>query len=270
MRYKNKEQAYRILILTTCLALLTLSYQNCGSPEVSFESIKATEIDPEILDRDRNNPQPNKEEVDKELEQIKKDCQSKQVKTMTFDVSFAATSADSFTCEWGINGNLEAKNGYLQARYEQAMRINMPSNSKVCDMAFNFPEQAMKYDDLFLITLDERIIATAYDWQNILELDDFGYMKYNWQLMAGSVWDNSKEGTFCAGLSDGKSSCSWPVTDTNGTIKLDYNTEVIQQIMAQGLSKSNHDFRFVTIGDDDTGDCEHSRIDFQVEVSYVE
>lgn len=170
----------------------------------------------------------------------------------------------SMTCEWEKAGNLVPRNNYLQARIEQTEILSLPVGSIICEVNFTFEKQQFLYDDHFLMTFDGAVIASSFNFEYVLKRK-FDLLRYDWGQIAGMYWDKTLEGTFC--VTGGV--CSWPDTDTPGHIEMNYDALVFQKIMAEDLNRSEHSLRFVSIGDNDDNDCEHSDVSFGLDVEYV-
>lgn len=168
------------------------------------------------------------------------------------------------TCEWEVNGNLKTRDQFFQARIEQEQTLTLPPGSIICDIKFNFGNQKFLYDDHFLMTFDNAIIASSYYFVAVLDRQ-FNLFRYNWSKIAGMVWDKKMEGDFCA--PDGV--CSWPKTDTEGQINMNFASSVFQKIMAEDLNRNVHSMKFISIGDNDDKDCEHSDVNFSLDVEFV-
>jgi hypothetical protein len=170
----------------------------------------------------------------------------------------------SYTCEWEKNGNLAKKNDYFQARIEENKNILLPAGAIICDVKLTFAEQPFLYDDHFLFTFDNSVIASSFDFSAQLNRQ-YGLLQYDWSKIAGMYWDKSKEGVFCA--EDGK--CSWPITDTQGKIDMSFSSDFFKRLMAFDINRNNHVMKFISIGDNDDYDCEHSDVSFDLTVDYV-
>ena len=168
------------------------------------------------------------------------------------------------TCDWSVNGNLLAKNNYFQGRIEQEQILDLGPGTIICDVKFNFAEQTFLYDDHVLMTFNNAIIASSYNFTSQLPSQN-GLLRYDWALMAGMYWDHSKEGVFCPN----QGQCSWPATDTPGKILMNYPAQLFQGLMAEDINRNQHSIKFVSIGDNDNLDCEHSDLNFSIDVSYV-
>lgn len=176
----------------------------------------------------------------------------------------------NLSCNFGQGDNLPARDGYFQGHIDQMQALSLPAGSTLCAMEFQFQNVQMRYDDHFLLTFDNVVIAGTFDFSselsNLLNLN-----LYSWDKIRGTPWHTrtNLEGTFCEGSKLGESSCSWPRTDTFGPINMTFNNSVFQKIVALDPMRSNHAFNLITIGDNDNGDCEISPISFNVRVSYV-
>jgi hypothetical protein len=192
---------------------------------------------------------------------VRETCANATQKSLTKSFNFAKPS---MTCEWEKNGNLARENDYFQARIEDEKSLQLEPGAVICDVQFSFAEQEFLYDDHFLLTFDNSVIASSYDFSNQLQ-SKHGLLQYDWSKIAGMYWDKDYEGVVCAPTGE----CSWPVTDTPGKINMNYSAELFKRLMAVDLGRTNHSLKFVSIGDNDDDDCEHSNIDFDVTVKYV-
>ena len=170
----------------------------------------------------------------------------------------------SQTCEWSTNGNLARRDSYFQARIEQESNLSLESGAVICDIKFKFNQQQFLYDDHFLMTFNNAVIASSYNFENQLNLS-YGLLRYDWNRIAGMFWAKPPEGVYCAA----NAACSWPITDTPGYISMNFPAELFKRIMAENINRTNHNIKFISIGDNDDMDCEHSDINFSLEVDYV-
>ncbi len=264
-------------IVLVFLVGLIFVFQNCADSVNFAEAPSAREyINSQLSDNNGDN-----------VELIKKICQRPRTK-MKVPVFFKKPDT---SCPWGENGNLEPKtlwgtpqahpdgnlNDFFNARIEQVESLNISKDAVICDVKFDFKVQPFLYDDHILLLMNDHLIASSYDFSEDLQLGTNGLLKYKWQDIAGIPWDKTKEGMFCAKVDQKDSSrCSFPETDTDGQIILEYKPELIQSIMTAGVP-DQHKFSFVTLGDNDdtrfnssdNDDCEHSDLRFEVEVEFV-
>lgn len=273
-----KQKKFRQLVLNFAwmgsLASLTACGSNTQFSKVAGEAAATSVNEQSIPSAGAPLPPPPKNEAE-----LAMTCQNATQLKKTVKVNFPKPSR---TCEWGVNGNLGPRDQYLQARIEQTVTFDLPKSSSICDMDFKFPKQNFLYDDHFLFTFNKTVLASSYWFDPLFGSRASGQNHfvpsgtYSWSSIAGSVWDHNKEGTFCL---SSKSSlpgsveltkCSWPMTDTQGQIEVDLPKHVIQKIIAKDLTSNIHEFSFVSLGDNDDMDCEHSDINFEVEVSYIQ
>lgn len=245
---------YRTTWLSFVTATLLLSFNNCSN--VSMTPIEDTSST-------TGNPDPDPVVV------VKKKCENSVPVSQTVTVSFPEPARN---CAWNAGGNLGAKDSYFQARTEQEVEFQLPVGATICDLDFKFNRQKFYYDDHILLALNNRILATSYNWTGILSKDGNGLEVYDWSRIAGKDWEtpSDKEGIFCAGKAEGKATCSWPETQEDGEISMEFDQSVIQKVMAASTTLDKHVFKFVTTGDNDEEiDCWHKSISFTVDVKYV-
>lgn len=200
------------------------------------------------------------------LSDIQASCQNEALQTSTIKISFPKPAN---TCNWGSNGNLNELNGFFQARIEQTKMLNLPAGAIICDAQFDFAEQDFLYDDHFLLLFNKSVIASSYNFENKLTASVNNLLEYNWSHLAGMNWISSQEQIYCPQIPGATASCSFPGHDTQGLINLAYDPLYIQSVMANGLPQ-NHSFSMVSVGDNDAMDCEHSDVEFNVQLKYVQ
>lgn len=215
-----------------------------------------------------SNPQETSSEIVEiiDVEEIKHSCQSSPLKTSSITLTFPKPSQ---TCDWGVNGNLGKRDSYFQARIEQTKSLNLPEGSIICDAQFDFKEQDFLYDDHFILLFNKSIVASSYNFEDQLNKGVNNLLEYDWSLIAGMDWVNNQEELYCPQIPGAHSACSFPGHDQEGQIKLSYDPLYVQSIMASGLP-SNHSFSMISIGDNDEMDCEHSEVQFTVQLKYVQ
>ena len=233
------------IIFFISLVLLTVSFQACNKVQVTDVANTAT-IGANVP---FNTPF------------VQDSCNTLPHQMLTSSMSFPKPSR---TCDWEKNGNLAKKNDFFQARIEEEQLLDLPENAIICDLKFDFVNQQFLYDDHFLVTFNGAIIASSYNFGSRLP-SEYGLLRYDWSKIAGMNWDKDMEGNFCA--PDG--TCLWPKTDTAGIISLNYEPNVFQQLMAEDITRNQHVINFISIGDNDDKDCEHSNIEFSIDVDYV-
>lgn len=279
MNYRNRLS--RIFVFIVCSAILTVFYGNCSN-DVNFsdkQQEKSKEPNPvEIGDQldDVDSPpdlpdNPDEDDIRTLCEKVRNEVKEY---SFFFDNPKNLASDPKDTCSFGKNNNLGHRNEYFQARIEQRQAFKLPPRAALCGMEFNFisDTQPFVYDDHFMMTLNNYVIAASYDWsENFKQLQ--GLLVYDWFDLQGDFWggnNNPKERTYCAGESEGLSQCTWPETEHVGQIKVELGDSVIYRLVAMSPELNSHEFGFVTTGDNDPStDCQHSPFAFNIKARYV-
>ena len=237
------------------LSIFTIAILNLHCSENSFDF--ATKP-PEVIATD--------EEIEDRVDEINRKCGAVAHSSQTFTINFPNPNV---TCPWNSNGNLAPLNQYFQGRIEQSVPVALPAGATLCDLDLSFADQSFRFDDMFILTFDRMVLASSYNYSPRLQKVG-GLDRYDWTSIVGMEWDSTQEGVFCTGSSSGMSACSWPETDTPGSIAMSFDQRIIRTIMAIGPAGGAHKFEMISIGDNDDLDCEHSDITFTVRAHYVQ
>jgi hypothetical protein len=180
-------------------------------------------------------------------------------------------------CLFNVGNNLDMLNTYMQARYEQYHRLNLPANAVVCDLDMATPLQRFRYDDVFVFTFNNRILATnnrsalfQTNPEGVLPVVNAGNVpiyNYDWLSLRSKRFENVAD-DYCLGSAQGAASCRWPITEQNGQIQFDFDQQLL---IALGLTTSSDQqrFGFIITGDNDPNiDCYHERLEFDMNVQY--
>lgn len=172
-------------------------------------------------------------------------------------------------CDWGKNGNLNPLAAHYQARAEQLVSLELPSNGVLCGLSAAIPPSQQKkltYSDLFVITFNEYVLASSVGLSNILDLTPDGILQYQWEnKLAGSYSGLTSPSPYCLG--GGK--CVMPVDDREGTLDIEFPADSIYKIFSNVSSSPNKEIRFITAGDRGDRDCYHEPLFFDVKMEYV-
>jgi hypothetical protein len=179
-------------------------------------------------------------------------------------------------CQWSQGGNLSEVDGRFRARKEQNFHFEIPSGSVICDVDVQFDEQPFRYDDHFLFAFNQYVLATSYNWspagengapndnQTFLDESD-GMWIYDWSKIADKRWTSSgREQVICA---PGALECRFPGHDNEGQIRLRYESQVFRRVMSRDLGRTQHSFTLTVTGDNDSSDCWHRPLEFQLRVT---
>ena len=282
--------------MTMSLLLATVSACTPKQDATEFQVTKAAvkESIEEVKEEVKEEPKEEVKKVEKNLDETISSCEqaqkTKRLKQQEITVSFPAAIECNFN-EHGKNtndlnaaGNGPRKNMKIRARMEQYFKAQLPKDSTICDVDFHFPEQPMQYDDEILLTMNNHVImaSTNYStnsgipqYKNGLKVNSHGLIQYKWNGKNGLYnlyYNRGVTPKYCLGVSPDSpeyaTRCHIPPTEVNGQFKLDIPaTEIIKLGLIN--STAGIEFGFITTGDDDNGDCEHSAYSFDVTVKYI-
>lgn len=176
-------------------------------------------------------------------------------------------------CQWGLGENLSQRNGYARARAEQVRQVTVPAGAVVCQVHLeDVDQQNFQYDDNIILTLNNYMLAATTNFETYFQKVN-GYYRYDWSRLAnkdGKVLgsDTVVARQYCAGKDQGLSACLFPLTQTNGSVQLQFHERVIQNILGM-TSATDINLAMITTGDDNAeSDCHHNPIRFNVKVDY--
>ena len=205
---------------------------------------------------------------------VTKLCTEHKPQSTKIDLSFDEYSGG---CPWGEGDNLSEQDGYFTARVEDTEKLGMSSDSVICDVDYDFqvdPDQTqvMQYDDHFLLTFVDSVIATSNaQLVDLLGEGDDGHVPWDWAKVGGEAIDWNNADSWCLGQADGLADCTIPPTETPGEMTLDFDPTIVAKLSYRAQQLNRVDFTFITIGDNDPEtDCSHNAFGFQVNVSYVD
>jgi hypothetical protein len=220
-------------------------------------------------------------------EDLAKKCATGKVTQLVQNIVFAKPAT---TCDWGTDanpkmGNLGRKDGRVSARFEQEVALKVPDNALICGLTLDFVDdttagQSMRYDDEIFLNFNNVILAASQSYAPAFTMKD-GHMMYSWDGLVGKKYGYGLYEPYCAGAETGKGECFIPPTETTGLMKLNFDDSLIQSIAAStGIkvaspdkpvagNKTDFRFNFVTTGDNDDSDCQHSKFEFKISAKYV-
>jgi hypothetical protein len=175
-------------------------------------------------------------------------------------------------CNWGHAGNLSIKDGYIRGRVEQVKSVDFSNQGTVCNLEMvNMDEQNFYYDDNIFLNLNGFVLASTSNFSSHLQSQN-GLYKYSWANLVKQDAQNNAEDTtadkqYCAGSEQGQSSCSFPQTESYGSVQLQFEDKLIQTILGM-TSASKLNLTMVTTGDNDSTDCQHVPLHFKINVQY--
>ncbi len=221
----------------------------------------------------------------KDPDEILKNCEDAQTKgymeePMTVTIVFADTKVESGrseVCEFNENGNLHMDNDFLMARYEQVKALELPEGADLCDLEFSMDIQQLKYDDIFYLTLNDRVLASNHRATvegleaESIDLPDGSLVplyKYDWESLVGQPFHNGNLDDFCFGEQEGYAQCQWPETEQTGDFFIEYDRDLLVHMGAKSKNHQ-HAIQFVVTGDDNPAiDCYHEEFSFVLRATY--
>lgn len=203
-------------------------------------------------------------------------CEEYETSTAEVDIVFKATTS---SCPWTTADNIAATDGYFSARVEQDEEIDLPEDSVICDLDFDFsglvPDevQVMVYDDHFFFTFNDIVLAASFGPAVEQFTEEEGQLRYyDWADIVGTEY-HIDEGyqSYCLGQASGESDCEIPDTEVEGPISLSFSEEIVSRLSLSAIEDERYEFAFITTGDDDVEtDCQHEEFGFTVDVPYIE
>ncbi|MFN8790209.1 MAG: hypothetical protein ACK5Y2_01985 [Bdellovibrionales bacterium] len=250
---------------------LAVAFTNCGQPG-SVSKIVAQEA---AVDGDV---------VDVVLKNCAQARASGAIRVHQQLVRFEDTKVESGrarVCEFApagqeVNGNLDQRNSYLRARYDQSVTLTVPAGAVICDVRMTNNLQSFRYDDNFFFTLNGFLLAsnnrTAV--QNGLQAGVLQYnnknvpiYRYSWLGVRDQRFENVAD-DYCLGVAQNEATCRWPVTEQPGSIQFQFSPALLVAMTA-GTPSNQQVFGFTITGDNDPDlDCYHQRLDFSMAVDY--
>lgn len=173
---------------------------------------------------------------------------------------------------WNNEGNLDDNvEQSFQGRNTQTFDFSLPDEAIICGIDFQFEDQRFKYDDVFVLTFNDYILASSYDFEEGLFESRDGLEIFDWSELVGTVWHGQphpRNGIFCA--NSPTTLCSWPETEESGQIEMQFDDSLFQKIMGFDVNRNTHSFKLIVTGDNDPNiDGRHDDISFDVSISYV-
>lgn len=264
-----------LFYLIPILGLIAL-FQNCAQPDVVLKQLSDfdTEI-PYSADQPAETPIEKLPEPPGPKQDLITSCKDAKyrgkIQSMLTEVTFENPAR---SCAFGRNGNLEKRNDTLTSRIEQLKSIPLPEDYKVCQIELvNIDEQNFRYDDNIIITMNNIILASTTNFTEHLESRS-GYFLYDWMKLRGKDARARPEHStpnkqYCPGKDAGKATCQFPQTDTVGSIQLQFDERIIQEVL--NLTSPNRiDLGMTTTGDNDDSDCQHVPIRFSIKLEYFQ
>jgi hypothetical protein len=179
-------------------------------------------------------------------------------------------------CAWGEDGNDDRQDAYFSARREEVHDVTVSEGAAICGISFDFggPEGGestpMVYDDNFVFTFDDIVLATSYAPLLDLLPEEDGYKVWDWDAVVGTAlsFDTSIP-SWCLGQDEGVSTCEIPLPEQRGTMSLSFGDTIVDDLSYAAYEQDRYSFDFITLGDNDDTDCSHEDFSFTVELPTI-
>ena len=171
------------------------------------------------------------------------------------------------TCDFGQGENLDRRNGYHQAYRMQKVNLALPIEALICDVSFSFKDQQFRFDDSFILTLNENILVSSTNYTNQLSIKN-EFFQFDWSKIRGTSGHDVIREDYCVGKLTDEGSCSFPAQEEYGIISLSIDNRLIQKASTNS-QKTQLAFQLITTGDDNDSDCQHLGMEFEATYKYV-
>lgn len=192
-----------------------------------------------------------------DTESVRKACDITANETHTEEIYFQPTSE----CPFGVGDNLSKRNEYIRARTEQTHKVSLGEKAVICNLQLDFPPAPIEYDDQLYIVFDRFILAGSKLVNSMYKMED-GLKIYDWKQM-----QNNKHPGFAPECMGGR--CNMPEAEDGGTFEIEIPQQAVNQMALKTKGQTAFDFRLITVGDDNGGDCRHTGLKMKVTVSYI-
>lgn len=181
---------------------------------------------------------------------------------VTIDIQIPGT----VDCNWYNDGNQAPTQSIYSGRTEQAVSVVLADDELFCDADFSFTTSQnglsgyFAYDDHFLFVMNEHILASSgTDVEQFSTYNGISYL-YDWNDYKGNYIDMD-----VSPWAPGNSSLDFPNSGfQGGNASMTIDDQVVDDVFALSIQSRQVDFKVITFGDNDNGDCYHSGLFFPV------
>lgn len=275
------------IIIASIFLVLMVFFTNCGQPG----SLGLENPDTNLMALADPTPKADDpDDDDNTVEQVLKSCdlaaKAGQLVVTDQELLFEDTKVETGrneVCVFAptgqtLNDNLDIKNGFLRARYQQNRKLTLPANAVICDAELTSNVQNFRYDDIFFFTFNNFLLASNHKseivkhWTPVrtkLVSSDksLDIYTYDWLTIRNTPFNNVAN-DYCLGVNEDLARCSWPVTEEQGQIALKFTPEILVRL-SNPNAVTDQSFSLTITGDNDVAlDCYHNSISLNVKVKY--
>lgn len=172
------------------------------------------------------------------------------------------------TCKFGLDGNGDRKDQFLQARFRKDISGTLPAGATFCDLTLSSASSSLQYDDMLFFTLNNLVLASSHRTIiDRLKPQSTGHKLWFFPDVVGSpvTLDNNNIRYCGPGVT-----CVLPPHDTEGAFSLQGKTTSKDSLgVALGGKPSTLTFSLIAGGDNDDGDCFYTAFNLNAKVGYV-
>lgn len=173
------------------------------------------------------------------------------------------------TCQFDKGDMMSRKDGYMRAYHRQTQTLEIPEGAILCGFELTHKEAALRYDDEMFFLLQNTILMATKDYSEYFPGQDM-FRSFSWEGLRDKPYDQFDDRPlYCLGGTEGFSQCELPPTDTRGTISLELTPEMSENLALSLGRQRSLNFDWITTGDNDSSDCRHTAIQFDVKLQYV-
>ncbi|MFK7873833.1 MAG: hypothetical protein AB8C84_11825 [Oligoflexales bacterium] len=168
-------------------------------------------------------------------------------------------------CSYGEGENLSKKDLSIRAYASQKVTIDLPADQEVCRMDYVTRSDEFYHDDFVFLTMNENILTMSQNRFQDKFISQDGLLKWDFsrfrdesQNLSGAWFSQSQpwciEGT----------SCEVPSTEETGLFSFAGNLLANSKLTESLASSGSFDVRMMTTGDNDSYDCQHTGLEFDL------
>ena len=251
------------------LALNVLFFVSCKDTDFEGESASKRKVSQDLVEDLEGGDDPETgantpaEPTEVEIfaaKSVKELCEGidQQSLELTFEIP-----ASGAVCEWrGLNSNKVSG----VKRFTDSKEL--PEGSVICEIGFTILTSSYRYDDQFILLMNDYALAASYFHESHYEKDD-GLNKWS-----DDIWQKPFSETdykpWCYGQDTG-GSCSIPKSDKTQAFSLQVGNEDIQKITQKIRDDKQLAFTLAMLGGDEKhADCAQSGLTIIADLKYVQ
>ncbi|MEM6928633.1 MAG: hypothetical protein AAF602_16975 [Myxococcota bacterium] len=169
-------------------------------------------------------------------------------------------------CDFGRRGNLDPRNGFVQARAVAEQAVELPPGALLCSASLESDGAPVTFDDHLALLLDDVVLVSGGSGGAI---DDYpvvdGLPRFDWTEVRGRPFAERYTPYECLG----GARCVVPRTEETGPLDVEIPAPTMVDLVDALAIEGNFDIRIVVFGDDDVGDCAFSDLTLDLVMRYV-